>query len=414
MQRRFFLTFALALGMACLTGPTLARAQFTWKLVKFEGRDYVPLETIAQFYQLQGDLRLVDRRFSLSNQRARVEIVDGDPRQILINGVRQWCSFPVVMQGNQAYVSRFDLAKTLDPAIRPTAVPEVRPFHTIVLDAGHGGVDRGARSVTGFEKDYTLDVIRDIKKQLETAGFRVRLTREDDTFIPLEERAARANQENDAIFVSVHFNFSDGSGAVTANGLEVYAMTPRGAGSTGDAVPMLDVLKDCPGNAVDNASLVLATSVQHSLLGHITQGDRGVKRARFAVLKLCKLPAVLVEGGFLSNPNESQRINDAAWRHQLAESIVAGVQSYSRLAEQHVPPRLLADYRLEQLPTAGRMVNPDTVVPAGPATPAVLPASNEFIAQPPPNAPPPPPAAASPASGAATTTRPESSDIPLG
>lgn len=383
MKATFFQRLAgVGLGLVLLaTATPVASAQtpFKWQLVKHEGRDYIPLENIAQFYQFQGNLRAVDHRYSLtSGSRATLELTGGDAREVVVNGIKQWLSFPVLHQGDQVLVSRFDLAKTLDPALRPTAIPEVKPFRTVVLDAGHGGADRGAKSVTGFEKDYTLDVVLDIKKQLETAGFKVKLTREDDTFIPLEARAESANQENDAIFVSVHFNHSDGAGAVNANGLEVYAMTPRGAASTQDTVPMLDVLKELPANPVDNASLALATAVHHSLLGHIPHTDRGVKRARFVVLKLCKLPSVLIEGGFLSNPNESQAINDAKWRHKLAESIVTGIGAYARLAEKKQPPRLLADYRMEQLPTAGRIVDPDAV--ARTTTPAVLPTSNVIAA----------------------------------
>ena len=365
-----------AIALAVAAPAASAQTGFKWQLVKHEGRDYIPLENVAQFYRFQGGLRAVDHRYSFAGSGASMEMTGGDSREVVINGVRQWLSFPIIHQGDQLLVSRFDLAKTLDPALRPAVIPEVKPFRTIVLDAGHGGTDRGAKSVTGFEKDYTLDVVRDLKKQLETAGFRVRLTRDDDAFISLEQRAEQANQENDAIFVSVHFNHSVGAGAVNANGIEVYAMTPRGAPSTQDTVPMLDVLKDLPANAVDNASLALATAVHHSLLGHIPHTDRGVKRARFVVLKMCKLPSVLIEGGFLSNPNESQQINDAKWRHQLAESIVTGLQAYQQLAEKKQSPRLLADYRMERLPTAGRIVDPDAVARA--TTPAVLPTSNVF------------------------------------
>lgn len=370
---------AAGLGLLWLgTVPAVqAQSAFKWQLVKHDGRDYIPLENIAQFYQFQGNLKAVDHRYNLAGNRATLELTGGDGREIYVNGIKLWLSFPVVHQGDQALISRFDLAKTLDPALRPTVIPEVKPFRTVVLDAGHGGADRGARSATGFEKDYTLDVTLKIKKRLEAAGLKVRLTRDDDTFIPLEQRAERANQESEAIFVSVHFNHTDGANAGNANGLEVFAMTPRGAASTGDTVPMLDVLKDLPANPVDNASLALATAVHHSLLGHIPNTDRGVKRARFVVLKLCKLPSVLIEGGFLSNPNEGQRINDDAWRNRLADSIATGIKAYQLLAEKKEPPRLLADYRMEQLPTAGRIVDPDAVARTGPG---VLPTSNVMSA----------------------------------
>ena len=188
-----------------------------------------------------------------------------------------------MVQTGQTLVSRFDLAKTIEPCLRPAMVSNLGPFHTVVIDAGHGGGDRGASSTAGFEKTYTLAVIDDLKKALEAKGLKVILTRADDSYLPLEGRAQKANDTADAVFVSVHFN-SESNGA-TASGFEVYAMTPRGAASTGDGVVTADQFKSMPGNDYDDASLALATCVQHSLLGHLPEFDRGVRRARFAVLR---------------------------------------------------------------------------------------------------------------------------------
>lgn len=366
------LRFALLISVFFLMSGLPAQAQFLWRVVKHEGRDYLPLDNVAQFYQLQFNPRTVSNPLTLSGPRAQVE-VSGDARELVVNGVKQWLSFPMLIESGQVLISRFDLAKMLDPVLRPNMVPELRPFKTVVLDAGHGGQDRGASSTTGLEKDYTLSVIQNVKRLLLAKGYQVKMTRDSDVFIPLEGRADQANVEKDAIFVSVHFNSSSDNGA--ASGFEVFAMTPRGALSTGDAVPTLDVLKELPGNLVDNASLALATCVHHSLLGHIPQVDRGVKRARFVVLKMNRLPAILVEGGFLTNPSESQRINETEWREKLAASIVDGVESYKQVADRRVMPRLLADYRLEQLPLSGRMVDPNAIVPVQ-SSPGVMPTSN--------------------------------------
>ncbi len=368
-----------ALLAAGLLAAPLAQAQFSWRIVKHEGRDYLPLENVGQFYQLQVSPRTAFNPLTtLSGPRAKIELA-GNGRELIVNGIRVCLSYPLVFEGEQVLLSRFDLAKTLDPVLRPNTIPEVRPFKTVVLDAGHGGQDKGAKSSTGFEKDYTLDVIQNLKRLLVAKGYQVKMTRDADVFIPLEGRADTANTEEDAIFVSVHFNSAaDG----VANGFEVFSMTPRGALSTGDSVPTLDALKDLPGNACDNASLALATCVHHSLLGHIPETDRGVKRARFVVLKQNRLPAILVEGGFLTSATESQRINEAMWRRKLAESIVAGVDSYRQVAERKAMPRLLADYRQEQLPLSARMVDPANVVPVQPGASTVLPTSNELPAEP--------------------------------
>ncbi len=374
-------SLALALLISAVF-PHLGRAQSDWQVIKVNNRDYLSIDNIASFYQLPGDVHTVDNRLSLGDTRTRLETT-GNPREIYINGVKQWLSFPMIIQSNQTLVSRFDLAKTIEPSLRPTMIQNLQPFHTIVLDAGHGGQDKGASSTLGFEKDYTLSVIKSLKKSLEDKGFHVLLTRNTDLYVPLEGRADAANLEKDAIFVSVHFNSCNDGGQ--ANGFEVYAMTPRGAGSTGDKAPSLEQLQDFPGNDFDNAGLALATCVHHSLLGHIPEHDRGVRRARFVVLKDTHAPSVLVEGGFLTNPGESAQINDAAWRQKLADSIAEGVQSYAGLAGSKVAPKLLADYRSEQLPFTGTIVNPNaTVAVAAPkaGNGTVVPVSNDETAQP--------------------------------
>ena len=190
------------------------------------------------------------------------------------------------------------------------------------------------------------------------------LTRPDDSFLPLEDRADDANAAGDAVFVSLHFNSAADGGQ--AKGFEVYAITPQGAASTDDHVTSLEQFEGAPGNEFDEVSLALATCVQHSLLGHLPQVDRGVRRARFAVLRLTRAPAVLIEGGYLTNERESLVINDPAWRESLAESIAQGIESFQEVACYRQPPKILADYRGEQLPLRGTVVNPAALTPRGP------------------------------------------------
>lgn len=365
---RMFICAVLFAG-ALVVVPQICAKDPAWQLVKVDGRDYLPLENVARFYQLQGSTHMVDHRIVLGDGRARLEL-GGNPREVYISGVKQWLSFPALIQGDQVLISRFDLAKTIEPCLRPSMIANLRPFRTVVLDAGHGGKDRGASSRVGVEKAYTLDVCQDLKKSLEAMGLRVIVTRNDDSFLPLEERADLANGINGAVFVSLHFNSANDGGR--ANGFEVYAVTPQGAASTADSMPTLDQFEEAPGSEFDNASLALATCVQHSLLGHLPQVDRGVRRARFAVLRLTRAPAILVEGGFLTNDLESRSINDPAWRQRLAEAIAQGVKSFQDVAVSGKPPKLLADYRSEQLPMLGTVVNPATLATRSPAHAASL------------------------------------------
>ena len=347
---------SLLIALLIAGHPLVATADGgAWQVVKVENRDYLTVRNIAEFYGLRGDIRVVDHRMFVGDSRASLEL-NGNPREITVNGVKQWLSFPVIMRDNQALVSRFDLAKTIDPALRPTMISNLRPFHTVVIDAGHGGQDMGASSISGYEKAYTLDVIADLKKTLEAKGLKVILTRGNDTYFSLEQRAQIANDTADAIFLSVHFN-SETNGNV-ANGFEVYAMTPRGAASTGDFMVTADQFKPMAGNEFDDASLALANSVQHSLLGQMPEGDRGVRRARFAVLRLTHTPAILVEGGFLTNGPDGRKINDPAWRQKLSAAIADGVASFQELSEHRHPPKLLADYRSERLPMTGTIIDP--------------------------------------------------------
>ena len=209
---------------------------------------------------------------------------------------------------------------------------------------------------------------------LEKRGVKVVMVRNTDDFVPLEERARRANSVPDSIFVCIHFNAS-GDNSGDATGFEVFALAPRGAPATHDEYTYADLLAQLPGHDAENASLALATSIQHALVGHMGEFDRGVKRARFAVLKLTKSASVLVEGGFLSNLQDGKQINDPLWRKSLCESIADGVEAYRGLALYHRAPKLLVDYRSEMLPGAGHLTDveaPSTTFPASEWVPDTL------------------------------------------
>ncbi|HEY2342781.1 MAG TPA: N-acetylmuramoyl-L-alanine amidase, partial [Chthoniobacteraceae bacterium] len=251
--------------------------------------------------------------------------------------------FPPVVQGGKVLISRLDLAKNLEPRLRPEKAVGLGPVTTVILDAGHGGHDHGAASNFGFEKDFALDVVFRVRDDLQKRGFKVLLTRASDVFIPLHERPAVANHVPDSIFVSIHFNCATSNAA--ARGFEIYSCAPRGAPATNDGAFSVRDLREEPANSVDTQSTILAGTIFHSLLGHLPLPDRGIKHARFAVLRLCTQPAVLVECGFVSNPADSSLIASPAWRAQVAQSVTEGIENYKELAEQHLAPKMVADYR---------------------------------------------------------------------
>jgi N-acetylmuramoyl-L-alanine amidase len=175
---------------------------------------------------------------------------------------------------------------------------------TVVIDAGHGGYDRGG--IPGqrvSEKEMTLDVARRLKNVLETSGYRVVMTRNSDVFVPLGTRCAIANSYRNAIFVSVHFNSATRRGA---SGIETYFYS--------------------------RDSLSLASAIHHYVAGGAPSDNRGVRRRGYYVLRRTNMPAVLVECGFLTNPTEAAYAQSGSYRQKLAEAIAAGVRRRNSVA----------------------------------------------------------------------------------
>jgi N-acetylmuramoyl-L-alanine amidase len=254
-------------------------------------------------------------------------VFEADARTVVVNGIAVHLSAPVAMKNGGAYVPPMDLTATLQPLLAPTR--QSKPLTTICLDPGHGGKDPGHLAGKEQEKKYTMLFAREVGEQLSKAGFKVSYTRSSDTFIDLPTRSDIAQKRNADLFVSLHFNSADGPGAEAVKGVEVYCMTlahtsstnARGEGSMGA----------CAGNRFDAKNVLLAYQLQKSLVNKVGLEDRGVRRARYAVLRNADMPAVLIESGFLSNPTESKRIYDAKYRRQLAQAIVQGVQEYKRV-----------------------------------------------------------------------------------
>jgi N-acetylmuramoyl-L-alanine amidase len=245
-------------------------------------------------------------------------------------GVQHWLSAPVLEARGGLWISARDLLKTVDPVLRQGRSRTSAPVRLVVLDPGHGGSDAGTRGRRSVEKTMTLDLARRLQRCLEAAGLQVVLTRSSDKTLELAQRVAFAGSKRADLFISLHFN-SGGS----AEGIETYCVPPAGAASTANPFRRLfeHPHPPCAGNKYDEKNVWLAHCVQRSALSATGAADRGVRRARFLVLRDAPCPAILIEGGFLSNRAEEQRILADDYREKLARGIADGVLGYKRTVE---------------------------------------------------------------------------------
>lgn len=172
-------------------------------------------------------------------------------------------------------------------------------FRTVVIDPGHGGKDRGGSYGKVYEKHLALDTALRVDYLLRKKGYRTRLTRKSDVFIKLTTRSAIGNRYSNSIFVSIHYNYTYKK---HVKGLETFYYTSR--------------------------SKPLATYIQSGMLRKYRATNRGVKYARYSVLRHAKNPAALVECGFVSNYSERSRCKSGSYRQKMAEGIVDGIVRY--------------------------------------------------------------------------------------
>jgi N-acetylmuramoyl-L-alanine amidase len=317
-------------GLALLFFFSLASRvlAFDWTVIKHDGRDYIPIADVANFYRFTQADYSADR-VNLSGATIRMQGAMNS-RELYLNGLKFILSYQVIKVDDKLLISRMDLSKLVEPVLRPAKIkaPQVR---TVVLDAGHGGYDQGARSLLGNEKDYALDVVLRARELLTRSGYNVRLTRSGDVFIPLETRAEFASHQSSSIFVSVHFNSGSREDAA---GIETYCLAPRGVPATNDLFASLSDLRPSIGNARDPENIALTTAMHAALITRTGAADRGIKRARFVVLRDNNIPGVLIEGGFLTNSTDRLRISTPAYRQLMAQAILQGVQSYNRATQR--------------------------------------------------------------------------------
>jgi len=321
--------FSLALTSEALTPPPALRAY------RYGNTYYVAVSDVANYYGLGPETRGIIDHAEYKTSFAQLE-VEADRRDILVNGVNHWLSAPIVAVRGKLWISEMDVLKTLDPVLQPQRLRKPgATVRTVVIDPGHGGADRGTRGRASFEKVLTLDVAKRVERDLTGSGMRVLLTRTTDRTVALEDRVEYARANGADLYVSIHFN----SGG-TADGIETYCTTAAGASSTANFGGTFSDRDTGSGereavtnNRFDAQNVWLAHCAQRSLLRATGAMDRGVRRARFWVLRYTNCPAILIEAGFLSSSSEEQRILRSDYRETLAKAIADGIMAYKKTVE---------------------------------------------------------------------------------
>lgn len=274
-------------------------------------------------------------RFARADRAPAVLEAERDADTLLVDGIRVSLNAPLgarLLRPKtgpavlRLTVSRGDYDKTLVPLLW-TPPAEARRPRRILLDPGHGGKDPGKQSkeMRMDEKFLVLDTAERLAVLLRKAGHEVELTRTKDVFVEIEDRAKLAATWKADLFVSLHYN---AAAAASASGIETYCLTPAGQFSTNDPSNRGATAPQA-GNRHDALNVRAAFEVQKALVTRLEARDRGVRRARFAVLKDLSCPGILIEGGFMTNRGEMLRLSQESYRQRLAEAVAEGIAAYA-------------------------------------------------------------------------------------
>jgi len=341
------------LSLILLTGGIMVSGVFSGlalelEVVKHGDGKYVTVDSLCAYFGMPAVEFPEKESVQVEGRGGLSMTLEMNQRSIYLNGMRAWLSFPIVTsEEHGAVISKLDVDKLILPVMEPVKHMKKREVKGVVIDPGHGGADKGARARTGYtEKEANLDTALFLAELLEKDEIPYVMTRESDVFLPLSQRADLANEYPDYIFISIHYN----SAHPAAHGVENFCMTPQGAGSTSAAgrVRRSDH-KSYEGNEYDIHNVVLTMCIHREMIQlHSPDGDRGLKRARFVVLRQSEIPSVLVEGGFLSNSLDRVLIEGESYKRKIARAIHNGVRAYMGLSAGQMPQLELGEPEIEE------------------------------------------------------------------
>jgi len=316
-QQLLFLITALIFSMTAAHGAL--------EKMSVSGKKYVTMRSIKANYGFSS-MALFGKKVELRKAKVKIKFTIGSSI-CYMNGLKFGLCSPVKKSRGRLLISETDVAKMIDPILKPSFIPNAKSFKTIIIDPGHGGRDAGAVNRYGTEARYNLSVARTLKAGLVAKGFKVIMTRDSNVYLSLKQRVSIANRYPNAIFISIHFNASSRR---AARGIETFTLSPVGVAHYGRGLRNSDYSTKS-GNYQDSANIALATAI-HGRIKERTSTykvpDRGIKRARFSVLSGIKHPAILIEGGFMSNPAEARLIENKTYQATVATAVYEGIFRY--------------------------------------------------------------------------------------
>jgi N-acetylmuramoyl-L-alanine amidase len=345
MRRKLMVRIALALAILAACSAVPSRAAFA--TAKIDGVTYIDAAALGESSGLRADWTEPTKRLLLQNAGTRVEIEDNQ-REAIFDGRHVFLGNPPVYHLRSLWISYLDAKELLNPLLR-LGLDAPPPVHTIVIDPGHGIPDNGAENKRlGLkERVLTLDTAFRLKRILEARGYKVVMTRTTDYGISpdkrldLRRRAEITAEVKADLFISIHFNsagqYVPGENIGAVHGTETFRFTPRYQIPLRRSVHRPEDDDPNPGDKNGKWNTVLGYCIERAVLGEIGSHDRGLRHDQIAVLRLAPCPAVLVEGGYLTNDDEARKLATPTYRQQIAEGIANGVRAYVSLGPP-LPP----------------------------------------------------------------------------
>ena len=303
--------------LALLNGVTAFAGTSDIRFTKAYGKRYVYLRDVAKYYNMQ--CYVWKEKTVIWNRWHRLTFYH-NKKNAIFDDVKVNLMFAPFNRGIQAYVSDKDFLLMIDPILRHYSIKKHR-MKVIMLDPGHGGKDIGGHGSRVKEKDFTLQIAKKLRNRLRARGYMVLMTRSYDKTLTLKQRTALMKRLKPDIFISIHANIA----SKQVKGIETFCLAPVGTASTHAGKPSS---KAESGNKFDKNNSALAYEMQRGLLRYSKAGDRGVKHARFYVLKKATAPAVLIELGFLSNRAEARQMKTNIYQDKLIKGIENGILRY--------------------------------------------------------------------------------------